>query len=95
MPLIHDAKDFGAYLRRMRKERGYTQAELAELAGVGVVYISQLENGKETAEIGKALQLLELLSVDLMATDRQSETTEAPWRPHHSQHSRRNLGGNA
>lgn len=72
MTIIRDVKDLGAFIRRIRKTRGYTQAQLAELAGVGVVYVSQLENGKETAEIGKALYLLQLLSVDLEATDRQS-----------------------
>lgn len=77
MSVIRDTRDLGSYIRRIRKERGFTQAELAELAGVGVVYISQLENGKETAEIGRALKLLQFLSVDLEARDRRSTSDDA------------------
>ena len=77
MAIIRDTKDLGAFVRRIRKARGYTQAQLAELAGVGVVYVSHLENGKETAEVGKALHLLQLLSVDLRAIDRQNPNEDA------------------
>ncbi len=52
---IVDAADFGAAIRKRRKELGYTQAELAGYCGCSAVYLSNLENGKETAEIGKAL----------------------------------------
>ena len=57
-------------LRAARKRQGYTQVELAEIAGVGVTYVINLEHGKPTAEIGKALHLVELLSVDLVAERR-------------------------
>ncbi len=83
MALIRNTKDLGAYIRRIRRARGFSQVELAELAGVGVVYVSNLERGKDTAEIGKALHLLQLLSVDLEATDRQSASeAEAPRQIH-------------
>lgn len=74
MTTIRDTKDLGEFIRRTRKARGYTQIDLAELAGVGVVYLGNLERGKETAEIGKALHILQLLSVDLEAIDRQERS---------------------
>lgn len=70
MAVVRDAGDLGRVVREARKARGMTQAELAELAGVGVVYVGNLERGKETAELGKALRILRLLSVDLEATPR-------------------------
>lgn len=39
--------------------------ELADRVGVGITYLSNLENGKETAEIGKALHVLKMLGLDL------------------------------
>ena len=52
------------------KRQGYTQVELAGLCGVGVTYLSHLEGGKETAEIGKALHVVAMLGVDLFAKRR-------------------------
>ena len=37
---------FGDQVRRLRKARGITQLELAELLGVGRGYLSQIERGK-------------------------------------------------
>ncbi len=70
MERIRTTEDLGAAIRAARKRQGYTQVELAEIAGVGVTYVSNLERGKETAEIGKALHLVELLSISLYAEDR-------------------------
>ena len=70
MRRIRTVADFGALLREARKRQGYTQAELADVAGVGVTYIINLERGKMTAEIGKALHLCELLSISLFAEGR-------------------------
>ena len=39
--------DFGQYLRNLRKEAKYTQAQLAKLAGISAAYISQLETSKK------------------------------------------------
>ncbi len=52
---IRDAADFGAAVGKRRKELGYTQAGFAGYCGCSTVYLSNLENGKETTEIGKAL----------------------------------------
>jgi transcriptional regulator with XRE-family HTH domain len=39
-------RDFGAEVRSRRKERGLTQAELAEAAGVAVETVSRIEGGR-------------------------------------------------
>ena len=49
--MITDAKSFGEALRKRRKELGYTQAFLSEFSGFSVSFISDLENGKSTAEL--------------------------------------------
>lgn len=70
---IANASDFGAAVRKRRKELGYTQAELAGYCGCSTVYLSNLENGKETSEIGKALFVAGRLGLDLVALKRTGE----------------------
>ncbi|MDD6096476.1 MAG: helix-turn-helix domain-containing protein [Firmicutes bacterium] len=49
---------------------GYTQAYLADYTGFSTSFISNLENGKETAELGKAIFLMNLLGMDLETRNR-------------------------
>ena len=63
--VTNDSKDFGKELKKRRKELGYTQAYISEFAGFSVSFISDLENGKPTAEIGKAIKYANLLGLDV------------------------------
>ena len=67
---IQSTKDLGAEIRRRRKELGYTQGFLSEFSGLSASFISNLENGKETAELGKVLFLINLLGMDMELTER-------------------------
>ena len=40
------------------------------LSGVGITFISQLENGKETTEMGRVIRVLTMLGIDLYAERR-------------------------
>lgn len=62
---ISNASEIGQLMRQRRRELGKNQQDIAWIAGVGVRLVSELENGKETAEIGKALLLLERLGLDV------------------------------
>jgi DNA-binding XRE family transcriptional regulator len=52
-------------LRIWREHRGLTQEALAEAAGVGKSYISQIEAGKKTGAVGVLRALAEKLAVDI------------------------------
>jgi transcriptional regulator with XRE-family HTH domain len=43
---------FGARIKALRLEKGWTQEDLAEKAGVGRVFISQMENGHKDVCLG-------------------------------------------
>lgn len=58
----------GAVIRRFRNERGWSQGELAEAAGVSRVFVSQLENGKARAEIRLVLAVLQALGASVVVT---------------------------
>ena len=57
-------------MRSHRKSRGWTLNKLAGFANVGMRFLSELERGKETAEIGKALNALRLLGLEVVILPR-------------------------
>lgn len=67
---INDSIDFGKALRERRKKMNYTQGFVSEVTGLSVSFISDLERGKATAELGKALLLANTLGMDVEMTGR-------------------------
>ncbi|MDD3403475.1 MAG: helix-turn-helix domain-containing protein [Hespellia sp.] len=63
----------GKIIKQRRKELNYTQAFLAEFSGLSVSFLSDLENGKKTCEIGKVLRVVNLLGMDCLLTRRGEE----------------------
>lgn len=68
---VYSAKDVGAAVRAARREEGLTQRELAEACGCGTRFISELENGKPTIELGRAIRVLNTLSLDVDVSARR------------------------
>lgn len=68
--IITDAKSFGEAVRSRRKQLGYTQAYLSEFTGFSVSFLSDLENGKPTIELEKAIRIANLLGLDCSLTAR-------------------------
>lgn len=62
---LPSAQSIGALIKTERQRQGLSQIELAGLSGVGITFLSQLENGKKTAEVGKVLTVLATLGIDL------------------------------
>lgn len=67
---IDDTAAFGKALRRGRKEQGLTQQEFAEACRVGARFVSELERGKETAELGLALKVLNMAGFEVVIRPR-------------------------
>ena len=61
---ITDSEGLGNIIRNRRKELKYTQAFLSEYTGLSVSFISDVERGKTTVEIGKVMQLISILGLD-------------------------------
>jgi HTH-type transcriptional regulator / antitoxin HipB len=59
------AADIGTAVRKKRKEDGLTLADAAALCGVGYRFMSDLENGKATVQVGKVLRVLTALGLDM------------------------------
>ena len=67
---ITDARALGNTIRIRRKELGYTQSYISEITGLSISFLSDLENGKPTAEIGKTIQVINLLGLDIIVEAR-------------------------
>ena len=67
---IFDAADLGAAIRLRRKELGFTQQQLAEYCGCGKRFISELERGKPTIQLEKALEVVALTGLDIDIAER-------------------------
>ena len=62
---LADTASLGALVRLLRLRAGFTQAETADLLGVGRRWYNDLENGKETIRIGMVLKVLESFNCSL------------------------------
>jgi y4mF family transcriptional regulator len=60
---LKDAKSFGTLVRAYRKAHGVNQTQLAAQSNTGLRFISELENGKPTVQLGKALRVAWLLGI--------------------------------
>lgn len=63
LPTITDSKTLGLLIRQERKTQNLTQEELAGLTGVGVRFVRELESGKESCQLGRALQVAKALGL--------------------------------
>lgn len=67
---IVSASDLGRLVRRAREARHLSQQSFADLAGVGRRFLSELENGKPTLELGKVLKVAHAAGISLLARER-------------------------
>lgn len=59
--------DVGTQVRARRAELGLGQEELADLAGVSVRFVREVEHGKRSARLDLVEALLEVLGLELVA----------------------------
>ncbi|NLG10589.1 MAG: helix-turn-helix transcriptional regulator [Coriobacteriaceae bacterium] len=67
---IIDAKGFGAAIRESRRKQKLTQASLADFfSSFSREFLSDLENGKPTVELEKAISVAHALGLRIYLTD--------------------------
>jgi len=57
------SKLLGQLIRQRRKHLGMNQSDLALVSGTGLRFISDLENGKESCQLGRTLRVLASLGL--------------------------------
>ncbi len=71
--MIQSSIDIGHIIRKTRKQLNITQSDLALAAGTGLRFIIELEKGKSTCQIGKVLQVLQVLGIQCYLSRAGSE----------------------
>lgn len=67
---VYSSQDVGAVVRAERKRQKLTQTQLAQLCGVSLSFVSNLENGKPTTELQKTLKVISTLGLDMLVARR-------------------------
>lgn len=67
---VTDSASFGKAVRKRRKELHYTQMYISDVTGLSISFLSNLENGKPTCELEKALYLVNVLGLDILLSER-------------------------
>lgn len=70
--MIRNAGEFGEMVRKARTRAGMTQRELAMIANVGERFIVDLEKGKGTSQLDKALTVADRIGVSFIAFDSEA-----------------------
>ena len=65
MTRVTNAQEIGQLVRQRRKQAGLTLKDAAGMAGVGVRFLSELERGKPTLQIGRVIDVLHLFGLEL------------------------------
>lgn len=71
MNAIADTKTLGALIRAERKRQKLTQEQLAALTGVGDRFVRELEAGKESCQLGRALKVIGALGLRVRLDTRE------------------------
>lgn len=68
--------DIATTVKQLRKQRHLSQVQLAEVAGVGLRFVRELEQGKPTLRLDKVNQVLGLLGHTLGVVPLESSSRE-------------------
>jgi y4mF family transcriptional regulator len=66
---IQDAQSLGQAIRQQRRRLKVTQKDLAMTSGTGLRFIIDLEKGKPTCQLGKAIEIVKVLGLKLEICD--------------------------
>ena len=69
---IDDSREIGKIIKSIRKKLGVTQRNLALTSGTGLRFIIELEKGKPTCQLEKALTVLRTLGLKLVIKGKSS-----------------------
>ena len=63
----------GEFVKQQRKQLGLTQKEFAMRAGLGLRFVRELEQGKETLRMDKVNQALDMVGMEAVPGEKRVE----------------------
>ena len=76
--VVSDWIKLGAFVRQARNERGWTQIQMAQRAGVSRAWLARLESGHRRAELESILRLFTALDLRLFARASREASSARP-----------------
>lgn len=70
--IARSPRDLGNLIQRTRKQRGWTQTDLANLAGMRQELISKIETGHEGTKLSSIYALFAALDLELVVEQRST-----------------------
>ncbi len=67
--IVASSRSFGAAVRAARRRRGLRQEDVAMASGVGLRFIGELERGKATVQLDRALRVARAVGLHVVAED--------------------------
>ena len=58
-----DSENLGKRIREARTEKHYTQQQLAEMAGIGQMYLGEIERGTKMPSLKSFIRIIETLGI--------------------------------
>lgn len=62
---VTSPEQVGHWARQVRKQQKLDQTTAGSIAGSGITFVSQFENGKPSVQIGKVMELLDVLGIEI------------------------------
>ena len=70
MERVTSVAQLGSIIREFRKSHDLTLEKVSNITNISMRFLSELERGKESAEIGKALAVINKLGLELILQPR-------------------------
>ncbi len=67
---ISSTAELGEFIRAYRKSQMLTLEKVSNLSHLSLRFLSELERGKETAEIGKVIKAINMLGLEVIIQPR-------------------------
>ena len=69
--MVESVGELGNLIRKVRREQQLSQLDLAGAIGANARFIGELENGKETCQIGKVFDVIRGLGYEIQIVPRR------------------------
>ena len=74
--VVRSPEQLGTLIRRARRQRGMTQANLAGLTGLRQELVSRIETGHEGTKLSSIYALFAALNLELIVDDRNAKAAK-------------------
>lgn len=76
--ITHNPEELGKFARETRSELGLRQSDLHIYTKLATRFIGEVESGKETAQIGKVMAMLESMGLELVIRPKSNDVKVNP-----------------